>query len=681
MFRLFFIVVSVLLMFGGVCAADLSMNVAVDRSVIYQGERLAYQIALIDSDPIDNSITPDLSAYNDFEIKTLPKQAANNSGSSIHIVINGKTVRQESSKQSRAIFTYELTPKRSGELVIPPPNILANGRKITPTSVTVADRSGIANTDGSIPITVKAPDNQDVVSIHIESDRERLYPFQTFTVTLVVQVKALPTEIMSADRSPISILREPPNITVPWANDDNLPKGLQPTKPMNDWLASIRTTRQQRGFSINEYAARGIGFGDDFFNSGMPGGMNNMMNDMMRGRLLHFAPTPKQIVRKDANGKNAVYWEYRFAREFLSSEIADYKFGAAIIKGNFAIEDKTNEEGARAKLIYALAPAININIIDVPTTNRPDSYIGAFGRFDLNVDIQPRKAKRGEPMTLTIKLQGKGSTGNIKPPDLTTIPEITTNFKTHSPTEEGNNTSCTFTYPIRATKSGQLTFPSIPLTYFDVEKEEFVTLSSGVIPLDIAEVDVVEGAGVNFSNALSGNGDFVRSDKGLFANMSGRSDVVDRSVDYVGWLVSLVSLGVIYAVFLMGHLIWQNKDNNPKKRRRLNAHTRAKQRLTQLTQQNNNSQEEIIKHGNELQMIIFGFVADLIGVSEQGMTTKEACEKFAFFCNDVELSAELHKVLEMLDGTKYGGLDLRSLDEQIAAINHILANSNNRQAN
>ncbi|MDR2344841.1 MAG: BatD family protein [Planctomycetaceae bacterium] len=653
--------------------ADLSMTTAIDRANIYKGERITYHIILTDSKQIDSSIEPDLSNYTDFDIRTLPKQMSNNSGNSVQVIINGQVVRQESSTQSRSIFTYELTPKREGQLIIPAPTVFSNGHKIAPNSAKVLDKSATCNADGSFPITVRSPDEQDIVKMRIETDRRRLYPFQPFQITLVVQVKSLPPAVLQANTSPIAVLREPPNIKIDWANDNSLQKGLRPALPLNEWLYSIRAPRSQKGFAINEYATRGIDFDDDLFGPGTSGGFGNIMNEMIRGRLLQFAPTPKEIVTNNANGTKITYWEYRFTRKFIAEELGNYNFDA-ILKGNFVVENKNSREGASLQRIYAIAPEVLVNVVDVPLTNRPENYVGAFGKFDLITDIQPRKAKRGEPMTLTLKLIGEGSTGNVTPPDLTTNQEVTNNFKIHSPTEEGDNNSCTFTYPIRATQSGTIVFPSLPISYFDVQSEQFVTLNSKPISLEITDSEQLNGE-FSFSKNNSAINNFERSEHGLLANMTENSDIVNQSVNYSRWIMLNIILTLTYLSFQLILFLRCRLGADPQRRRRLGAISRIKTRFNRIQQnlKNNNLPEAVIQYGNELQNSLFGYIADLSCVSEHGMTTKDAYSKYIELGGEKEQAELLRKVLEILDSAKYGGLDLKSLDDLIISIENILA--------
>jgi hypothetical protein len=632
-----------------------------------------YQITISDSNQIDGSIVPDVSGYNDFDIRVLPKQASSNSGSSIQVIINGKVVRRESSMQSHAVFTYELTPKRDGKLLIPAPVVLVKGQHLSPVSVGVVDKSGVSNADGSIPITVKLPEEQDVVKMWIETDIKRVYPFQQFEVTLVVQVKSLPSGVLVSEASPVAVLRDPPNITIGWADDNSLQRGLRPVQLFNDWLSSIRVPRGQRGFAINEYATRGIGFDDDFFGSGISaGGIDNMMSEIMRGRLLHFAPTPKKVVRRDVNGVEVTYWEYRFVRKFKSEEVGVFNFGA-IIKGNFAVEDRGSRDGVGLKRVYAVASEVLVDVIDVPVVGRPPNYVGVFGKFDLLTDIQPRKAKRGEPMTLTLKLVGAGSTGNVKPPDLAMNQDVAASFKVHSPTEAGDDKSCTFTYPIRATRSGRIIFPAIPITYFDVQAENFVTLQSEVIELEISDSEQLSDGGILLGGG-SGVVNFERLEGGLLANMADRSDVVNYAVDFWGCLLFILFLCLLYFVIWLFLIFWRC-ESDPDLRRKSGALGRARVRLSRVQEnlKTNNSPDAVILYGSELQNLLFGYIADLSCVEERGMTTKDACKKYEELGGEGGALSKLGKIFELLDGAKYGGLDLKSLDDLITSTEEILS--------
>ncbi len=110
-------------------------------------------------------------------------------------------------------------------------------------------------------------------------------------------------------------------------------------------------------------------------------------------------------------------------------------FGPVTLKGTFAA-GVDPVKGAIGKDIYAVAKALLVNIKDVPEEGRPENYIGAIGRFQFDADLAPRKAKTGDPMTLTLTLSGQGTLDSITAPDLSNIPQIADNFKIYEATEQ-----------------------------------------------------------------------------------------------------------------------------------------------------------------------------------------------------------------------------------------------------
>lgn len=640
--------------------AEVEMLLGVDRALIYEGESFAYQIALTDSQQIPDSIAPDLSAFvRDFQVKALPKQTSSNSSFQMG---TGRQIRRETI--SSTIYTYELTPKKSGDLTIPAPMVLVDGKRLRPKTVKIGRETLRNPGEGSISVSVRGPDKQDIVFLTVETDRERLYPLQSLIVSLVVQVKALPENLTQND--PLSVLGSPPQLTIPWLDDRNLPKGLVPDQPLDVWASKYTTPQTQQGFSINGFASRGLGFDDDFFNDPF-----SMRRNMFERRLLQFRPKPKKINRHDEAGNEAIYYEYRFERAFKTEELGDFIFGPVILKGVFAVADAKAEQGAVPRTIYAVAPAVSVEVVDVPEENRPDNYIGAFGQFDWTVDILPKNARIGDPMTATLRLSGKGSTLNIKPPDLAMIPEIAKSFKTiFPPSEETDKNSCTLTYSIRPLKSGTVVFPSIPISFFDVDQQRFVEVRSAPVSLEIEEAAGVRPLVQMGNRPFSGQ--LERSERGLFANMIDPSGAVDRSVNYPRLFGLALGLLVAYALCAATVGVWKLWNTDPRRRRQVGALSRARNRLGELRREIRSANNTVNpaagqagSFGVSLQSILYDYIADKTGSDGRGMTTKDACEKLAatgLVPNDLD---EIRRLLETLDAARYGGFDLQSLDKQI----------------
>ena len=604
------------------------MVVGLAPSTLYEGETLDYQILLQSDKPIDDAVVPDLSAFVDFHVEVKPKQTQNTVQSSSVVTVGGKMVQNDSTTQYSVAFTYILTPRRNGVLAVPEPKVVVDGVALRPKTARVDGRTLRPVGDGSIPITVQPPDRQDVVRLELSTDKERVYPFQPMTITLTVHVKELPGRFENVN--PL-LLRDPPQLFIPWAVDRALPKGLQPTQRDDAWLAALNVRGRQRGFSINKER-------DDDFRLSLFGGFSR-----------EFSPTPTQVKRPDADGKELTYWEYKFSRTFLPQEFGTLTFGPANVKGFFAVADSMSEP--RSQRIYAIAPPIRVQVVDVPKDNRPADYIGAFGSFQWNVELQPRKANVGDPLTLTLSLTGRGSTVGVVPPDLVKNPEIAENFRTYPPNEDVRGEVCAFTYTVRPTTAGSIVFPSIPISFFNTETEKFVSLVSEPISVDVGASEALH---VALPSAPAFGGEWERSPEGLFANMT--HGVVDQSVDVVRWTGTMASLLIGYGALAGAVFVWSRWNADPVRRRRRGALSRAKRRLNKIRTSDTNL----------LQSVLIGYTADLTDGIEHGMTPKDVCLRLMELGVPERKVAEVRGILVTLDGARFGGLGLCSnLADQI----------------
>jgi hypothetical protein len=606
--------------------AEPEVSVRMDRTEIFRGETFLYFLTLSDSVPVSNAAEPDISAWTDFRVQPLPKESSQ-TGSSIFIV-NGKVVNQSHT----TTYGYVLEPKRSGLLTIPLPKITVNG--ITPLlkSFSVDGSKQGVSANGAVNVRVVEPEQQDTVILTIETGKTRLYPLQPLDVALVIRIKALPGQ--HADVEPLSLLRQPPQLQIPWAKE-NFAKGMNGEENLEAWLNKILVRPPQKGFAINNYGGTRLSFG--FF------------DDMLQREVYQFSGKPKLVQYPDFSGKPVDYWEYRFLRRFVPQEFGTYAFGPAALKGLLPAADSNAAKGIAAKNFYAVAPSVSVTVADVPQENRPADYIGAFGTFRWDVRLEPAKARTGDPMTLTLRLTGQGSTANVRPPDFASVPEIAENFRVHlPPTEETDERSCAFIYTIRPKKAGPIVFPPLSVSVFDVNTETFQTLKSSVIPLEIAETKTVQSA-ESFGN-LHTDESMQISEKGLFANKTS-PEVLLPILTYKHWAISMAVLAVTYALAAVSVLLRQNRRQQPSVIRRRGALGRAKKLLP------------AVRSTEDLQTAVFGFAADIANADENGMTTADACRLLREQQIPEMLVRELQDMLETLDAAVYGGMSVSPLED------------------
>ena len=630
----------------GVVSAEPQLAIQLDRSTIYEGESFFYQLTISDTNPVGN-VTPDISAWTDFDAQFLDSPSVQRGSSFFTITFNGRTISEKSAASHQTQFRYLLTPKRTGSLTIPLPKIVLGGNTLQPQSFSVNEGERQMFTDFSVAVRVLEPDIQDIAFLKIEMNRNRLYPLQPLEITLIVQLKGLSGRF--ADIDPLTRLQQPPQLQIPWAAND--PKGFQSSQRLENWLGSLLVRSPRRGFAINDNVAGGgfSGFGSFGF-----------YDDLFQSTPLQFSSTPRQIRRSDTQGNETTYWEYRFTRTLIPQDFGNYSFGPVMLRGVLPIDDPANPGELAGRRIYAVARPVSVAVVDVPHENRPADYIGAFGTFRWDVTLTPRQARVGDPMTLALRLSGQGSTANVRPIDLSTNPEVAANFRVHPPTEEITDRSCTYTYTVRPLNSGTVTFPSIPISVFDVNTERFVSLQSSPILLEIANAESIQlptlFGDVSDSSAQLAEG-------GLFANKTVLAEIFPPMA-FVQWAMTMLLLLGCYVVIATAVLLLRCQWVSPKKQRQRGALNRAKSRLSAISSSLHRKDSiNLVEISSELQGVFFGYIADKTNGAEQGMTTSDVCRQLLENRVPESFVNAIRAALESLDAVKYGGMDIRSLDE------------------
>lgn len=591
---------------------ELLVQLAKDR--IYEGESVSYAVI---PNHVDNPSTPKLDGFDDFVVEFQGQrridlqQTENINGERRALVLRGH------------VFSYLLTPKRSGELTVPAPTCEVNGKVLQ---------------GQSFKLHVVAPEEQDFAFLEILVDKTAVYPVQPFTVTLKIAVKGIPNPLDEED--PVALLASisrrssfsmsifgersvpPPALSIPWAEDHGLPAGLVPDRTLRRWLG--------------RYAAgRGGGFA--------------IKNDPFQG-LTTYSPGGQRIRRNDGSGRSADYWEYSFDRKFSAKQVGEYSFGPATLKGELVTGVNARRQ-VNLEEVYALAKPVVVTVRDAPLEDRPASYAGLIGRrFGLESQIAPTKAKVGDPMTFTVTVRGQGTVDAVTAPRLEDISEIAGHFRIHEATEESDDEMRSFTYGLRPLDTALESFPPLEMSYFDVDQEEYVTLHTEEISLQIGTAEKLPTGDIAMADTSpSGGSDIEMQEGGLLANHT-LASLRNDSVDPFRWFAGLGSLAGVYVIVLLVTQKVRRVIADPDLVRRRTAATRARRRLRDATRSKAGTQAEV----ESLRAAIVGLIADASGIDEAGLTTGELREQLVEIRSDETIVARLTEWCEACDAARYG---------------------------
>jgi len=155
--------------------------------------------------------------------------------------------------------------------------------------------------------------------------------------------------------------------------------------------------------------------------------------------------------------------------------------------GNDPMADFFNQQQMQEKKIQLISPDTTLTVLPLPTEGRPEDFSGAIGRFQLEVKAQPTDVEPGDPITLTMTVQGAGNFDRVEAPSF----NGNTNWKSYTPTAKftpgaaPGEGSKVFEQAIIAKDPGTTAIPPLAFSFFDPDKKQYQTLRSAPISLHI----------------------------------------------------------------------------------------------------------------------------------------------------------------------------------------------------
>lgn len=126
------------------------------------------------------------------------------------------------------------------------------------------------------------------------------------------------------------------------------------------------------------------------------------------------------------------------------------------------------------------ARPVAVRILPLPVEDRPPEFNGAVGRFDMDMDIQPREVQAGDPVTLTLRITGQGNFENISMPAL----QFGDDFRRYDPKLIASGRDHKVFEQVFIPRSDAIReLPAVRFSYFDPEAAAFRTIERGPYPL------------------------------------------------------------------------------------------------------------------------------------------------------------------------------------------------------
>ena len=140
------------------------------------------------------------------------------------------------------------------------------------------------------------------------------------------------------------------------------------------------------------------------------------------------------------------------------------------------------------KEIQIASKPLELEVLPLPREGRPESFNGAVGSFEFAAEISTNNVAVGDPITLTVTIDGKGKLEALKMPELTA--PGWDSFRQYPENSQVNyrrnmTGSATFEKVVIPENDGITELPTLEFSYFDPELEAYRTHGQPPIPITV----------------------------------------------------------------------------------------------------------------------------------------------------------------------------------------------------
>ncbi|HEY5089070.1 MAG TPA: BatD family protein, partial [Polyangia bacterium] len=217
------------------------------------------------------------------------------------------------------------------------------------------------------------------------------------------------------------------------------------------------------------------------------------------------APQPRHVARPDqADGDDGDGGDDQgsadpFASLLKQSPFAGDPFFAQMFNGRDPFQGMLDglSGSVRQREVTLRDQSGTLRVLDLPP-GAPAGFTGAVGTFEISAALANNNLRAGEPTSLELRVEGRGSfsrlsVSGLSPTDDLNTYGITSTFKSGSTPTAGEKV---FSQTIAPRRGGALTIPPVTLTYFDPRERKYVTRRTEATPVVVAvggsDVDVAQ---------------------------------------------------------------------------------------------------------------------------------------------------------------------------------------------
>jgi len=129
----------------------------------------------------------------------------------------------------------------------------------------------------------------------------------------------------------------------------------------------------------------------------------------------------------------------------------------------------------------AVSPQVTINVLPLPGTGKPSNFKGAVGDFSMKAKVFPKEVNAGDPITLTMTIEGDGNFDTVTCPELKTK----SGFKVYEPQRKNSKGIKVFERILIPASEDIKDIPEVAFSFFNPRDSQYYTIKKGPFPITV----------------------------------------------------------------------------------------------------------------------------------------------------------------------------------------------------
>ena len=302
---------------------------------------------------------------------------------------------------------------------------------------------------------------------------------------------------------------------------------------------------------------------------------------------------------------------------------------------------------------------LNLLVKDLPAEGRPSGFTGHVGEYRIRASAEPTEVNIGDPITLTVTLEGPEYLEMVELPPLQSQIELARDFKIPDERADGrvDGPRKIFTQTIRARSESVTEIPPIRLSYFDTKEERYRTESTEPVTIRVNPTRVVTASDAEGVEAAPAGAPIERWEEGIAYNFEGRSVLEPQELGVrsiarkPAWIAAIALPPALYFLLFTGFLIVRRSRRDPDARRSRGA-------LRRLDRDLQEALEASSRGGDFHEMALDalrGYLGDKLGRSGDTLTALDVERELETRGVSRDVKGSILEIIHALEAGAYAG--------------------------